>query len=152
MDEKEPAKAPVRGAIVIPTFGLWLELDPLCADIKALLDDAERVRFLNPCSAFWRLNRISRKRSALRAQYESAIHKCLERTTQHVDGPVLDSAALQTWSKSIGEAVLFRIHSLWGDLGATVDRRFAYALASLSLYIASVSLVATVVLGITSLR
>jgi hypothetical protein len=63
-------------------------------------------------------------------------------------GPSMDNAWFQGWATALGYTASTRLTLALGSASATIDRKTAYAVASFSLYIAVVSLVATSVFAV----
>ena len=63
----------------------------------------------------------------------------------------MDNAWFQGFSTALGTSALFRLQSAYQAVGEVIDRKAAYTLAAISLYVAMLSMVLTVVFGWLSL-
>lgn len=148
-DSPKPLDA---GSIIIPALNIRAETVALHGEMARLVQEAESIHHLNPFSAFRSLRRLTRRRSELANQYDSQMAKCLDVTASAVSGPGMIMGFAQTYNTALGLAALSQLRDTWSDMRAVLDRKWAYAVAAFSIYVAAASLVATVVLGLLSLK
>lgn len=129
------------------------EVRPLCEELRNLALDANSVNVLNPIAAFLKLRairtRFLSREPALRVHLES----CMSKLGEPVEGStVLEMGWIQGFTFAAGMSAVSQLNFAISTASETLDRKSAYAMACFSLYVAGVSLVATVALGIMSLN
>lgn len=139
---------------VVYTAALYLPhaVKPLCEQLLGLAAQAESVNVLNPISTYYSLNKLRAKLTELTPKYQQHYSDCLNRLAQPVEGvAALDIAWVQGFTSANGTAAILELNSAFKSVAEALDRKAAYAIACFSLYIATISLVATTVFGWLSL-
>jgi hypothetical protein len=125
----------------------------VCQELRALASSLEQVNVLNTVAAYACVRTVRRKFSERRAVYKELLDDCTSRLAEPVDGAsTIDSGWIQAWAVASGVAGLQELTQALSALTEAMDRKAAYTLACFSLYIATVSLTATLVLGLLSLK
>jgi hypothetical protein len=153
-DRAEYERAPKgAGVAYAPALCLPDRVAPLATELEGLAASLSGVSVLRSMHAYRRIAAIRKQFDSLQPRYQSCLADCHDRLSQPVEGaPSMDNAWLQGASTAMGISALTRLTSSASGVSETLDRKSAYALASFSLYIAIVSLVATVVFGWLSLK
>ena len=153
--ERSEYEAADKGARVAyaPALVLPDAVAPVATELERITASIEAVNVLRPLHAF-KLLRVARSQlSAVQARYQTCLADCQRRLAEPVEGaPVMDNAWFQGIATAMGVAALSRLTEANRSAVEVVDRKSAYALASLSMYVALVSLVATIVFGWLSLK
>ena len=147
------AKAGEGAAIIVPTLRLNDAIDPFVREISALAQSGEAISVWRPIHSTVQLRALRAKFEAAVPRYRELLALCHERLSEPVErGSSMNNAWLQGYATALGTSALFRLQSAHQSLGEVIDRKAAYALAAISLYIAIVSLVLSVVFGWLSLK
>lgn len=129
------------------------DVAPLCAELRELAARASSVNVLRPFSSFKLLGQI-RSTYVEKLPHVQSLHaSCIEKLAEATEGAsALDLGWIQGMTTAAGLSALSNLTSANSSVGETLDRKSAYAMACFSLYVSGVSLVATVVLGVLSLK
>ena len=145
--ETRMAEAPIE----IPTLKVEEVHRTLADSIRSLVAQSEGINVLRPIHAATQIRSVAQRKRDIQAQYNQAISDILARTAKPVSGPGFAMGMAQSWSLALGLTTFFRLTSDWNHLGAVVDRKTAFAVASSSVYVALISLIATTTFGWLSL-
>jgi hypothetical protein len=144
VDTVTEADAAKDRTVVIPALLLAEKVIPLIRSLSAITDDAEQISVWRPIIAFCKLKRIRPRWNAERVKAAAMLDHCYDRLKEPVErGSSADNAWFQGWSAAIGTSV----DALHGG-GEVLDRKSAHSLASLSLYIALISLITSIVIAL----
>jgi hypothetical protein len=84
--------------------------------------------------------------------YEASLKQNFDRLGEPVErGSSMDNAWLQSYSTALGTAAALQLLSSYRAVGEVIDRKAAYSMAILSLYIALLSLLLSVLFGLPAL-
>ena len=153
-DRAEYDRARERCENIAYTAALYLsaKVKPLSNQLRQLADSANEINVLNPISSYRRLKSIRNGLNACLADYKSQMQDCLSRLAQPVEGAsALDIAWIQGFTATNGIVAIAELQSAHSSVAEVLDRKSAYAMACSSMYIAVMSLGATVILGVLSL-
>jgi hypothetical protein len=123
----------------------------LHTDIISLLHRAESVSVLNPFSAYSKLRAISKMQQELSVRLDKLHDQYRDSLNAGVSG--YGSAPVVGQTRIVGEGLsaLLQVERAWQNLGSEIDRKYAYSFGFFALYVALISLIATIVFGIASL-
>jgi hypothetical protein len=152
--EKYAARSESTGKLVYtPALYLPSRVKPLCEKLQALATSANEVNVLNPVTAFSRLHGVRGKFFEIEPTCRAELEECLRRLAEPTEGAgALDLAWIQGFNSAAGMSASNSLNLAYSAVGEALDRKSAYSLACLSLYLSVVSIVATVVLGVMSLK
>lgn len=120
---------------------------------RDIASSAEAISVLNPFSSWRRLRPLRAKATARSSEASALLRDIVRRTSEPTEGSTAsDLAWMQGFTLAAGLAAFADLNSAIAAASESLDRKAAYALACFSLYIAVISLIATVVLGVLSLR
>jgi hypothetical protein len=132
---------------------LPIRVRPLCERLQQLAATANAVNVLNPLSSYRRLSRVRRELESCSTEYHASTRDCLTRLAEPVEGTTAaDLAWIQGFTMANGIAALMELNSTFSSVAEALDRKSAYSMACFSLYVAVVSLSATVILGLLSIQ
>lgn len=140
-----------QNTIVIPALNIEKGIESICSELISLSIAAEAVTVWNSVKVISLLPRIRKKHIGLRNEYEKKIVYCHEKLTSTVTGPGITMAFMQTWNTSLSLSAILKLQHHFTELGQIIDRKYSYSMAIFALYIAIISLIATVSLGILTL-
>ena len=112
--------------------------------IDQLIARAERTSVLNPF-VILTLMPLSRQKREMTTRFEEAIRhaEAIPNAPLQTIGILLGGMMAQRASLSISNII--RVQNAWNELGAILDRKFAYSLAILSLYVSLISLAVSLI-------
>lgn len=153
VETEAEAKSQQSQAIVVPTLRIDEQIAPVVSKLAALTQRAEVISIWRPLHATSALRAHRAELGALSSQYNDAVTLCHLRMREPVGGgSSMDNAWLQGFSTALGTSALFQLQSTFQSAGEVLDRKAAYALAAISLYVAVLSMVLTVAFGWLSLK
>lgn len=120
-------------------------------DIITLLRQAETINVLNPFSAYSNLRSIEEKQKQISKRLDALHDQYRQSLSGEIRGPALAIGPYLTQIAGQGLSVLMQVERSWQMLDSKVDQKNAYTFGFFSLYVAIISLIATVTLGIASL-
>ena len=123
----------------------------LHTDIVSLLHRAEFVNVLNPFSSYFKLRTISKIQQDLSVRLDKLHDQYRDSLNAGVSGYGLTPVVDQTRIVGEGLSALLQVERAWQNLGSEIDRKYAYSFGFFALYVALISLIATIVFGIVSL-
>jgi hypothetical protein len=142
------ARVAYAPALVLPDA-----VAPMATELERIAASVEAVNVLRPIHAFKLLKTARFELSVVQPRYQACLADCHKRLGEPVEGaPVMDNSWFQGISTAMGISALSRLTEANRSAAEVVDRKSAYALASTSMYVALVSLAATVVFGWLSLK
>lgn len=148
VETTEEASAGEGIAIVVPTLRLDEKVRPITTELSALARRAESTAVWRPIHAFRSLSRHRVEFAALSARYGEAVDLCHVRMGDPVGGgSSSDNAWFQGFSTALGTSALLKLQFAYQSVGEVLDRKAAYALAAISLYVAILSMLLTVAFG-----
>jgi hypothetical protein len=124
----------------------------LQADIILLQHRAASVNVLNPFAAYRQIKRISESQQQLSARLD-VLHDQYRRSLNASlsgGGPLIEIYLTRIAGE--GLSALMQVERSWQSLCSVVDQKRAYSFGFFSLYVAWISLIATVIFGIVSLK
>jgi len=124
----------------------------LHADIISVLRQAESINVMNPFSAYVRLRSVSKLQRELTTRLDQLHDQYRHSLSASVCGPGFAPGIQITRVAGEGLSSLLQVERAWHDLVSAIDQKHAYAFGFFSLYVALLSLTATVILGIAGLR
>ena len=135
------------GTILIPTLNIEKTIEPVYNSIRKLYRKVDSINFLNPLNVV-KLQRINTQKKKLQLIYEKKIEDCYSLLIEPVSGPGISMGFFQSWSTAKGSSAIMKLQNAWFELGAVLDRKYSYMLAILALYIAIISVLLTLGIGI----
>jgi hypothetical protein len=139
--------------VLAPALNLPNRVKPTVATLRQLASSIESVNPLNPLTS---LSRLRRYRSQYLRAYptaDSLLEECITLLGRPVEGVSdIDFSYLQGMHVAGGMSAITSLQSAMSAVSEALDRKIAYAVASISMYVAVISLLATLILGILSLR
>ena len=155
-DSREDYEAPrAPGVTLVYTSGLHLpqRVRPLCEELRQLAATAQVVNVLEPVSAFFKLRTIRRQWEKRQPAVQSELASCIKRMSEPVEGaPAIDLGWIQGFTFAAGMSAFTELNTSMSAVSETLDRKAAYSMACFSLYIALISFVVSVVLGLLSIK
>jgi len=140
----ERARANKENVAYTAALHLPHTVKPLCEQLLGLAAQAESVNILIPVSAYYSLSKLRSELAELTPKYQQHYSDCLDRLAKPVEGvAALDIAWVQGFTSANGTAAILELSSAFRSVAEALDRKAAYAIACFSLYIATISLVAT---------
>ena len=139
---KEDSKS--SGSIIIPTLNIENSIEPLVEKIFQITRDTEKVNIMNPFSGLRCLPELSKCKKKIQDEYDHTIKKCYDLLAEPVQGPGMVMAFSQAWSTAKGLSAVTKLQEAWRNVDALLDRKYAYSIAVLSIYIAVISFILTV--------
>jgi len=136
-----------NGEIIVPTLNIEKTIDPLCTELRELNHEAEAINIFNPFNAL-KLRRLSTQKERLQSKYEKEIADCYDCLREPVSGPGSTMAFVQAWSTAKGISAILKLQNIWHELGAVLDRKYAYMFAILAIYVSILSVLLTLIFGI----
>lgn len=137
--------------IIVPALNIEKEIEPLCSELLPLSIEAEAISIWNSIKIISVLPKIRRKYLNLRNAYEKKIALCHETLKSTVEGPGMTMTFMQIWNTALSTSAILRLQRNFSELGAVLDRKYSYSMAIFALYIAIISLISTLSLGILAL-
>lgn len=141
--------------LVVYTAALHLPstVKPMCAELAEISNAASNVSIFNPFTSFLRLRVLRQKFLVREPVFRAELEACLKKLAEPVEGSTaLEMGWIQGFTLAAGISAVLQLNLALSTASETLDRKAAYTLACFSLYIAVVSLIATVVLGALSLK
>jgi hypothetical protein len=113
-------------------------------EIRKLTSEVEAISEFSPL-AFPALNRLGMVKTELEPKYRDALYNAeqIARSTAAIS-EALDPGEIARLSAASLTATV-HAHQSWNELGALIDRKYAFYLAIISLYIATISFVVCVI-------
>ena len=128
-------------AIVVPTLRLEAQIAPVIAKLASLAQRAEAISVWRPFHGVRALSSHRVEFVALSPDHREAVALCHRRMREPVGGgSSIDNAWFQGFSAALGTSALFQLQSTYQSAGEVLDRKAAYALAAISLYVAALSM------------
>jgi len=119
--------------------------DALRSDIEALIERADSINPFNPFSTYYQVRAVNRAKRELFPRLQQ-LHRQYQRS---LGGPVSGGFGLigpyLTRAAGQGISALLTVERSWRELGAIIDRKSAFSLVYVSLYVAIVALLVAVV-------
>jgi len=134
-----------------PAAGLVSRAESLAGEINELAGSVESINVFNPISSFNRLAQANKTRATLRPQVKEMLGESLGMMRARYSGPGIALATIQTQSLGESLAATLLIQNQWQRLVGAVDRKSAFTVAVISIYISVTSLVVTACFGVASL-
>jgi hypothetical protein len=119
-------------------------------EIMVLVRRAESVNSFIPW-AYCHIKRLVKLQQQLLPRVD-ALHNQYRRSLNDVSGPGFGPGVSLTRTSGEGLSALLQVERSWQSLGSVIDRKRAYSFGWCSLYVAGISLLATVTFGIVSLK
>jgi hypothetical protein len=136
------------GALHLP-----LRVKPLSEELRKIAGAAETINVLNPFASYFKLQRCRRQWQARRTEVELQLQSCTQRMGEPVEGSsAIELGWIQGFTLAAGISAFAELNAASSSVSESLDRKAAYTMACFSLYVALISLVATLVLGILSLK
>ena len=132
---EEEASVGQGDAVVVPTLQLPEKTTPLIQSLNSLTREAESISVWRPLQAFWRIHRLRRRFDAERDEATETLEHCYDRLRAPIQGATIESGRFQSLSMVIGASALLQLQSALQRAGEVFDRKSAYSLAFLSLYV-----------------
>ncbi len=149
----ESAKTPSGNLVYTAALYLPEKVKPLCEELRNLCASTNEISVLNPFSSFARLHALRKRFIEREPTYRAELEACLRKLAEPVEGTTaLELGWIQGFTFAAGMAATNSLNLAMSSASEALDRKAAYALACFSLYVAGISLTATVVLGVSSLR
>jgi hypothetical protein len=149
----EESKSGEGTAIVVPTLRLDDKVRPLVNELSALAQSAEMVSVWRPLHAYARLRELRKKFAAITPTHREILNHCHRCMMEPVEGAAtMENAWFQGYSTALGTSAILQLQSAFQAVGEVIDRKAAYGLAALSLYIAVFSMLLTVLFGWLSFK
>ena len=153
VETEAEAKSHQSQAIVVPTLRLDEQITPVISKLAELAQRAEVISIWRPLHATRALKLHRTELEALSLQYKEAVTLCHLRMRELVaGGSSMDNAWFQGFSTALGTSAIFQLQSTFHSASEVLDRKAAYSLAAISLYVAVLSMILTVVFGWLSLK
>ena len=153
-DRTEYNEKLATGETVLLTAALHLpeKVKEIADFFRSIARQGERVNILNTIAA-WRDLRNLRKEYVVREQEaHAALMDTVERLGQPVEGnSTLEIGWVQSFTLAAGLSAHMNLQTALHAASEVLDRKSAYAIACFSFYLAVVSLLVTLVLGVLSL-
>jgi hypothetical protein len=138
--------------IQVPGHGLVEEVEPLAQEVTALAREIESVNVINPFAAFIRLRRLETSRSELAKKVGEKLSKSLGALRSPVNNaPGGMAGYFQALSVGQSLTATLILQGQWQRLVSSFDRKSAFTVASISIYISIVALLVTIGFGIATL-
>jgi hypothetical protein len=144
----ETPEPTVQAAIQVPGLGLVEQAEPLALRVNELRATVDLVNVLSPL-ALVRLHKHIQAKAALSPQVAAQLGKSLGAMRSPVQG--VAAGMFQAWSLGQALAATTLLDRQWQQLCSSIDRKAAYAVAVLSMYLALISVTVTVGFGIATL-
>ena len=139
--------------VLTPALHQPSRIRPVAEAIRAIATAAESVNTFNSASAFMKLRRLRADFADNQPTATAMLRSCTHRVGEPVEGATsLELGWVQGFTFAAGISAFTELNAALSSASEARDRKAAYAMAIFSLYIAIVSLVATVVLGLLSLK
>ncbi len=140
-------------AIVVPTLRLDQYIEPTATALNSLAHQIESISVWNPFGAFFSHKKYQTQFETFKQKYIESVDHCHKRMRDPVEGGNgIDNAWMQGFSTSLGTSALIQLQSTYQNVNESLDRKAAYSLAAISLYISIISIVLTIVFGWLSLK
>jgi len=127
------------GGIMVPTLKIDELTAPVINKIIDMTSTVGELSILNPLALIKHISLNKEKREA-RKEYNSVLQKCYDLLKLPVSGPGFVMAQMQSWSTAKGFSAIFEIQDVWREFDSIYDRKLAYFIAIISLYITTLSL------------
>ncbi len=153
-DEADYKARREAGELVVfaPGINLPVIVKPTVTSLRQLARSIESVNPINPLSSLRELRRYRSRFVEAYPAAEAELNNCTESLGRPVEGASnLDFAFLQAMHSAGSTSAIASLQSAMSAVSEALDRKIAYAVASLSMYVAVISLLATLILGILSL-
>jgi hypothetical protein len=148
-EPRRKAPAP-KSSVELPGHGLAEEAETLSKEIALLRRAAEKISILNPIRGAFQYRRCLTLRKEMADRFSLVLGRALGALRTPVSGGALEF--FQTWSLGQSLAAVFILQLSWQWFTGTLDRKAAFLVASVSIYLSVIALTATLVLGILSLQ
>lgn len=143
-------QSPVAESSAHP-LGLVSRAESLASEINELAASVESINVLNPVGSLFRLTHADKQRAALRPKVKTMLGESLGSMRATNSGPGFAPVAMQTLSLGEGLIATLLIQNQWQRLTSSIDRKSAFSVAVVSIYVSIVSLVVTACFGVLTL-
>ena len=151
--EYEAKSAAGETVVLAPALHLPHTVKNISDYYRTIATQAESVGILNTITALRELAKLRKEYAARDQEAQSTLRDTIERLGEPVEGSsALEMGWVQGFTLAAGLSAYTNLQSAVTAASEALDRKSAYAIACFSLYVAVVSLVATLVLGIMSLK
>ena len=153
-DEEDYAVRALAGESVIlaAALNLPIAVKPTVTDLRALARAIESVNAMSPFASLRRLRKYRSQYLQLFPAADELLNRCVALLARPVEGSTaMDFSYIQGMHVAGGLAAITGLQSAMSAVSEALDRKIAYAVASASMYVAVVSLITTLVLGLLSL-
>jgi hypothetical protein len=139
--------------ILAPALYMPYKVKEIAEYFRSISSRAESVSILNTVTALRDLRALRKEYSARDQEAHAALRDTVEMLGEPVEGvSSLELGWVQGFTLAAGLSAYTNLQSAVTAASEALDRKSAYSMACFSLYIAVISLVATLVLGIWSLK
>jgi hypothetical protein len=139
--------------LLAPALHLRHKVRDIADYFRTIATRAESVSILNTITALRDLRGLRKEYSARELEAHATLRDTVERLGEPVEGStVLELGWVQGFTLAAGLSAYTNLQSAITAAGEALDRKSAYAIACFSLYVAVISLTATLILGIMSLK
>lgn len=151
--EYDAKSAAGETVLLAPALHLPHTVKDIADYYRTIATQAERVGILNTIVALRELRRLRREYATRNQEAQATLKDTVERLGEPVEGSsALEMGWVQGFTLAAGLSAYTNLQSAVTAAGEAIDRKSAYAIACFSLYVAAISLSATLVLGIMSLK
>jgi hypothetical protein len=130
--------------------GLVARAELLAAEINRIASEVDAVSVLNPMSILT-LSRKCNHREILRPKVKTLLGDSLGAMRSPQSGPGFALGAIQSLSLGESLAATLLVQNQWQRLVGAIDRKSAFTVAVLSIYVSLVSIVTSACFGIATL-
>ena len=151
--EYEAKSAAGETVVLAPALHLGHTVKNLSDYYRTIANRAEGVGVLNTITALRELAKLRKEYAARDQEARATLKDTVERLGEPVEGSsALEMGWVQGFTLAAGLSAYTNLQSAVTAASEALDRKSAYAIACFSLYVSVVSLAATLVLGIMSLK
>ena len=149
----EEKSAAGETVVLAPALHLPHAVKDISDYYRTIATQAERVGILNTIVALRELRRLRRNYASRDQEAQATLRDTVDRLAEPVEGSsTLEMGWVQGFTLAAGLSAYTNLQSAVTAAGEAIDRKSAYAIACFSLYVAVISLTATLILGIMSLK
>ena len=151
--EYEARSAAGETVLLAPALHLPSQVREVAEHFRSIATFANGINVLNTIGALRHLRRLRVQYQSREPEARMALRDTVERLAEPVEGSTtLEMGWVQGFTLAAGLSAYTNLESALSAASESLDRKSAYAMACFSLYVAVVSLVATLVLGVLSLK